>query len=83
MRFTIEDLLRAMFGVAFLTACIASQWRDDMHAILVFALLVQTVGIAAAAVRYRREKSRPYLVAIGILGCLFLASVCMLITDWP
>jgi hypothetical protein len=83
MRFTIQDLLRAMFGVAFLTACVAGQWRGDTHAALRLALLVQTVGIAAAAIRYAKERSRRYLVALGILGILLLASSWLLITDWP
>jgi peptidoglycan/LPS O-acetylase OafA/YrhL len=83
MRITIQDLLRAMFAIAFLAACIAGQWRGDTHAPLRLALLVGALGIAAALVRYAREKSPRYLVALGILGFLFLASTWLLITDWP
>jgi len=87
MRFTILDLLRAMFAVAFLTACVAGQWRGDSHVALRVALLVGAVGIAAAGIRYAKEKSprhaRAYLVALGILGFLFLASGWLLVTDWP
>jgi len=83
MQFTIQDLLRAMFAVAFLTACIAGQWRGDSHAPLRLAMLVGIVGIPAAAFRYAKEKSPRYLVALGILGFLFLLSGWLLITDWP
>jgi hypothetical protein len=83
MRITIQDLLRATFGVAFLTACIAGQWRGDSHAPLRLALLIGAVGIPAAMVRYVQEKSPRYLVAAGILGFLFLASGLLLIADWP
>jgi uncharacterized membrane protein HdeD (DUF308 family) len=83
MRFTIQDLLRVMFAVAFLTGCIASQWSGDDHAPLRLAMLVGVVGIVAAAVRYAQERSPRYLVALGVLGFLFLASSWLLITDWP
>ena len=72
-----------MFGVAFLTACVAGQWRGDTHAALRVAILVQTVGIIAAVVRYMKEKSPGYLVAVGVLGFLLLVSGLLLITDWP
>ena len=83
MRFTLLDLLRAAFGVAFLTACIASQWRGDEQAPLRLALVVGIIGIPAAAVRYLREKSPRYLMAMGILGFLYVASCLMMIADWP
>jgi hypothetical protein len=83
MRFTIQDLLRVMFAVAFLTACIAGQWRGDSQAPLRLAVLIQIVGIAAAAVRYAKDRSPRYLVALGVLGFLLLGSGCLLITDWP
>ena len=72
-----------MFGVAFLTACIAGQWRGDSTAPLRVAILVQTVGIVAAGVRYAQERSRRYLVVIGVLGFLLLGSGWMMIADWP
>jgi hypothetical protein len=83
MRLTIQDLLRAMFAVAFLTACVGGEWRGDSHAALRVGMLVQTVGIEAAAIHYAKEKSRRYLVALDILGLLFVASGWLLITDWP
>ena len=83
MRFTIQDLLRAMFAVAFLIACIFSQWRGDSHAPLRLAILIGIVAIPAAAVRYAQEKSPRYLLALGASAILLLASCCMLITDWP
>ena len=83
MRSTILDLLRAMFGVAFLTACIASQWRGDDQAPLRLALVVGIFGIPTTAVRFLREKSPRYLMALGILGFLYAASCLMLMTDWP
>jgi hypothetical protein len=83
MRLTVLDLLRAMFGVAFLTACVASQWRGDDQAPLRLAIVVGIFGIPATAVRYAQEKSPRYLWALGLLGVLTLASGWMLISEWP
>jgi uncharacterized membrane protein (UPF0136 family) len=83
MRFRIHDLLQAMFGVAFLTACIAGQGRGDDTAALRLAIVVQAVGIVAAGVRYAQERSRRYLVVMGVLGVLLVASGWMMIADWP
>ena len=81
MRITFQDLLRAMFAVAFLAACIFGQWRGDTDAPLRLAILTGTMGIVAAVIRCAKEKSPRYLVAAGVLGILLLVSGVLLIID--
>ena len=72
------------FAVAFLMACIGSQWRGDTAAILMVAVLTGTVGIVAAVIRNMQENRRAIFVALGVLNVfLLLASVLLLIIDWP